>query len=69
MVWEGRFRYSALKEAAPRASLWVLYVVEQVRLMCRADVGGCARQLQREIVQIERAGRGWREGGQGIVGQ
>ena len=26
--FEGRFRYSDLKEAAPGGSLWVLYVVE-----------------------------------------
>jgi hypothetical protein len=55
---EGRFRYSDLKEAAPRVSLWVLYVVEQVGLMCRVAVGRCVRRLQCEIVGIERAGRG-----------
>src|ERR1039457_2141358 len=65
----GRFRYSDLKEAAPGASLWVLYVVEQARQRYRVAVGGSARQLQREIVGIERTGRGWREGWQGIVGQ
>lgn len=62
MVWEGRVRYSDLKEAARRASLWILYVVEQARLRYRVAVGGSARQLQREIVGIERTGRGWREG-------
>jgi len=60
---EGRFRYSDLKEAAPRGSLWVLYMVEQVRMSCRVGIGGCARQLQREIVGFEAAGRGWREDG------
>ena len=59
VVWEGRFRYSDLKEAARRASLWILCVVEQARLRYRV---ASARQLRREIVRIERTGRGWREG-------
>jgi hypothetical protein len=52
---EGRVRYSDLKEAAPRGSLWVLYMVEQVLMICKVAVGGCARQLQREIVRFEAA--------------
>ena len=36
MVWEGRFRYSDLKEAARRASRWILYVVDQA-----AEVQSC----------------------------
>src|SRR6266404_7283698 len=55
---EGRVRYSDLKEAAPRGSLWVLYMVEQVLMICKVVVGGCARQLQREIVRFEAADRG-----------
>jgi len=66
---EGRFRYSDLKEAAPRGSLWGLYTVEPVPMVCKVAVGGCARQLPREIVRFEAAGRGWREGGQDILGQ
>jgi hypothetical protein len=66
---EGRFRYSDLKEAAPRGSLWVLNMVEQVLMICKVAVGGCVRQLQREIVRFEAAGRGWREGWRGMVGQ
>jgi hypothetical protein len=65
----GRFRYSDLKEAAPGVGLWVLYRGEQVRMICKVGVGGCARQLQREIVCFEAAGRGWREGWQGILGE
>ena len=65
----GRFRYSDLKEAALRGSLWVLYKVEQVLMICNVGIGGCARQLQGGIVRFEAAGRGWREGWQGILGQ
>ncbi len=65
----GRFRYSDLKEAARRGSLWVLYMVEQVLMICKIAVGGCARQLRREIVCFEVAGRGWREDWQSILGQ
>jgi hypothetical protein len=43
-------------------------MVEQVLMICKVAVGGCARQLQREIVCFEAAGRGWREGWQGILG-
>ena len=43
---DGRFRYSDLNEAAPRGSLWGLYRVEQVRMICEVAVGNCARQLQ-----------------------
>ena len=39
---EGRFRYSDLKEAARRGSLWVLYVVERVLMICKVGVGGDA---------------------------
>jgi len=60
----GRFGYSDLKEAAPRGSLWVLYVVEQVGMICKVAVGDCARPLQREIDALrwlaeagEKAGR------------
>ena len=41
----GRFRYSDLKEAARRGSLWVLYMAEQVLRICEVAVGGCVRQL------------------------
>ena len=42
VVWEGRFRYSDLKEAARRASLWILYVVEQARpRLERRLIGHC----------------------------
>jgi hypothetical protein len=47
----GRFRYSDLKEAARRVSLWVLYVIEQVRMICKVAIGGCVRQLHREKVR------------------
>src|SRR5437879_4683417 len=40
---EGRFRYSDLKDAAPRGSLWVLYMAEQVLTICKVAVGGCVR--------------------------
>jgi hypothetical protein len=63
----GRFRYSDLKEVAPRGSLWVLYVGEQVLMICKVAVGGNARQLEREIVCFEAAGRGWGEGWLGIL--
>ena len=43
-VW-GRFRYSDLKEAAPRGSLWVLYEVEQIRLVSKVAVGDEAGQF------------------------
>ena len=69
MLWRGASDTATLKEAVPRGSLWVLYVVEQVLMICKVAVGGCARQLQREIVRFEAAGRGWREGWQGILGQ
>ena len=69
VLWEGRFRYSDLKEAALRGSLWVLYKVEQVLMICKVGIGGCARQLQRGIVRFEPAGRGWRDGWQGKVGE
>jgi hypothetical protein len=46
-----------------------LYMVEQVRMICKIAVGGCARQLQREMARFEAGGQGWREGGQGILGQ
>ncbi len=39
----GRFRYSDLKEAALCVSLWVLYVVEQVRMIWKVPVNGCVR--------------------------
>jgi hypothetical protein len=55
---EGRFRYSDLKEAAPRGSLWVLYMDEQISMIWEVAVGGCARQLQRERVE-RRIARGW----------
>ena len=35
-------------------------------MICKVAVGGCVRQLQREIVCFEAAGRGWREGWQGM---
>jgi hypothetical protein len=38
-------------------------------MICKVAVGGCARQLQREIVRFEAAGRGWREEWQGVLGQ
>ena len=69
MISGGRFRYSDLKEAAPRGSLWVLYVVEQGLMICKVAVCGCEQQLQREIVCFVAAGRGWGEGWQGILGQ
>jgi len=50
-VLDGRFRYSDLKEAAPRVSLWVLYVVGQVPMIGKVAVGSCVRQSQREKVQ------------------
>ena len=62
----GRFRYSDLKEAARRGSLWVLYMVEQVLMICKIAVGGCARQLRREIVRFEAAGRGGEETGRAL---
>src|SRR2546430_17113685 len=65
----GRFRYSDLKEAALRGSLWVLYKVEQVLMICNVGIGGCARQLQGGIVRFEAAGRGWRDSRQGILGE
>jgi hypothetical protein len=65
----GGFRYSDLKEATPRGSIWVLYMVEQVLMICKVAVGGCARQLQREMARFEAGGQGWREGWQGILGQ
>jgi hypothetical protein len=48
---DGRFRYSDLKEAARRVSLWVLYVIEQVPMICKVAIGGCVRQLHREKVR------------------
>ena len=65
----GRFRYSDLKEAALRGSLWVLYKVEQVLMICNVGIGGCARQFQGGIVRFEAAGRGWRDSRQGILGE
>src|SRR2546430_16036614 len=65
----GRFRYSDLKEAALRGSLWVLYKVEQVLMICNVGIGGCARQLQGGIVRFEAAGRGWGDSRQGILGE
>jgi hypothetical protein len=53
----------------PRGSLWVLYMVEQVLMICKVAAGGCARQLPCEIVRFEVAGGGGREGWQGILGQ
>ncbi len=41
----GRFGYSDLKEATLGGSLWVLYVVEQVAMVCEVAVGGGAWQL------------------------
>ena len=38
-------------------------------MICKVAVGGCARQLQGEIVRFEAAGRGWREGRRDILGQ
>jgi len=35
MISGGRFRYSDLKEGAPRGSLWVLYLVEQGLMICK----------------------------------
>jgi hypothetical protein len=63
VLLEGRFRYSDSKEAAPRGSLWVLYMAEQVPMICKVAVGGWARQLQREIVRFEAAGRGLEKAG------
>jgi hypothetical protein len=58
----GRFRYSDLKEAAPRGSLWVLYRVEQVRMICKVAVGSCGWELQREICAWRRVAERLREG-------
>jgi len=44
-------------------------MVEQVLTIWKVAVGDCVRQLQREIVCFEAAGKGWREGWQGILGQ
>jgi hypothetical protein len=49
VLWEGRFRYSDLKEAAPRGSLWVF---EQVLMICEVAIAGCAQQMEGEIVEI-----------------
>ena len=49
MVWEGRFRYSDLKEAARRASLWILYVVDQA-----AEVQSCVFAAVRGPVETQR---------------
>ena len=63
---EERFRYSDLKEAAPRGSLWVLYMAEQVLTICKVAVGGCVRRVQHEIVRFEAAGRGGEETGRAL---
>jgi hypothetical protein len=34
-----------LKEAAPRGSLWDLYVAEHVPMVWTVALGGCARQF------------------------
>jgi len=65
----GALQIQRLEGSRPRGSLWVLYLVEQVLMICKVAVGGCVRQLQREIGRFEAAGRGWREGWQGILGQ
>jgi hypothetical protein len=58
-----------LEGSRPSRSLWVLYMVERSLMIYKVAVGGCARQLQREIAGFEAGGQGWREGWQGIVGQ
>jgi hypothetical protein len=43
---EGRFRYSDLKEAAPRGSLWGLYLDEPVLIVCEVGVAVGALRFQ-----------------------
>jgi hypothetical protein len=42
----GRFRYSDLKEAAPRVSLWGLYGEEPVPIVCEVSVAVGALRFQ-----------------------
>jgi len=42
----GRFRYSDLKEAAPRGSLWGLYLDEPVLIVCEVGVAVGALRFQ-----------------------
>jgi hypothetical protein len=69
MCSRGALQIQRLEGSRPSREPMGLYTVEQVPMICKVAVGGCARQLQREIARFEAAGRGWREGWQSILVQ